>query len=99
MYNPDVHGEVHFWREYLSRRNRGARSNPRIMFDFGGQAIVVENEPLTLEVEWPGVPDDVREIRYVRQDDDLFSLAELDALADDEDEGEGGWASDEDWNN
>lgn len=97
MYNPDVHGEVHFWREYLSRRHRKGRSNPRITIDFGGQAIVVENEPVTFEVEWPGVPDDVREIRYVRQDDDLFSLAELDALANDGYEGEEVWASDEDW--
>lgn len=97
MYNPDVHGEVHFWKEYLSRRHPTGTSTPRITLDFGGQSVIVENAPVTLDVKWPGVPDDVREIRYVRQDEDLFSLAELDALAEDEaDEGEG-WGSDDEW--
>ena len=99
MYNPDVHGEVHFWREYLSRSHRDGRSNPRITLNFGGQAIIVENEPVTLGVEWPGVPDDAREIRYVRQDEDLFSLAQLDSLTDDRSDGDEEWASDDDWDN
>jgi len=99
LYNADVHGEVHFWREYLSRRHPRGRSNPRILLNFGDQAAIIENEPVTVEIDWPGVPDDVREIRYVRQDEDLFSLAELDAFLDDDDEGGVEWGKDEEWDN
>jgi hypothetical protein len=100
MYNADFQGEVHFWKEYLSRRYAGDRSAPRITFSFGEQAIIVENEPLTLDVEWPGVPNDVREIHYIRQDEDLFSLMERNVFSGNEDSGgEEEWGTDEEWEN
>jgi hypothetical protein len=100
MYNADFHGEVHFWKEYLSRRYASDRSAPRITFSFGEQTIIVENEPLIFDVEWPGVPNDVREIHYIRQDEDLFSLAERNAFAGYEEGGEEEeWGTDEEWEN
>jgi hypothetical protein len=87
MYNMDVLNEVHFWREFLSE------GSPRIVMSFGGQAIVIENEMLSGDIEWPGVPDDAKPISNDRHDEDLFSLAELDEAVAQGGEPEG----DEDW--
>lgn len=99
MYNADVHGEVHFWKEYLSRRYPTDRPAPRIKLDFGSQALIIENKPVEVEIAWPGVPDDVREIRYVRQEDDLFSIAELEFSFENDEEDADEWGTDEEWEN
>jgi hypothetical protein len=52
MYNGAYLGEVNFWRDHL------ARSQPRIILDFGDQAAVINAELLTFAVRWPGVPGD-----------------------------------------
>jgi hypothetical protein len=69
MYNYDVLTELQFWKEFLSS------GEPRIIFSFGGQSLVLNAELMTVEVQWPGVPEDARPFTNVTSDDDLFSQA------------------------
>ena len=69
MYNIDVLTELQFWKEFLSD------GTPRLIFAFGGQALVVDAEFLTTQVEWSGVPDDVQPFANVAARDDLFTMA------------------------
>lgn len=78
QYNIDVLTEVHFWREYLSD------NSPRIIMPFGYQALVVENEMIDADIEWPGVPGDVKQVTNIRHDEDLFSLAEFEEAMEEE---------------
>lgn len=80
MYNEQVLKEVNFWRAFLS----GGR--PRIVFDFGEQSLMVSSEILRTNIEWPGVPDDVRRFTDLAYEEDLFTTVELDEL---ESNGEG----------
>ena len=101
MYNIDVLNEVHFWRDFLSD------GSPRIIMRFGGQSLVVENEMLSGEVRWPGVPNDAKAVKNERYEEDLFSQAKLDAAlaevaaSDFWGEGEEGddWEEEDDWDN
>ena len=74
MYNIDVLEEVHFWREFLSG------GSPRIVMNFGKQSIIIDNEMLSAEITWPGVPNDAKAMKNIRHDDDLFSYIEYHAL-------------------
>lgn len=76
MYNIDVLTEVNFWRDVLSS------GKPRIVLDFGGQHLTISTELLNTTVSWPGVPDDAKAFTHVRYEEDLFTLAELEALDD-----------------
>lgn len=69
MYNYDLLGELQFWKEYLSG------GEPRIIFEFGGQSLVVDARFATAEVAWPGVPGDMRPYANVTAEDDLFTSA------------------------
>ncbi len=69
MYNINLLGDLQFWKEYLSD------GKPHIIFDFGGQSLVVNAELATAPIEWPGVPDDVKSFANVLADDDLFTSA------------------------
>lgn len=100
MYNLDVLNEVHFWRDFLSD------GSPRIIMPFGGQSLVIENEMLSGEVTWPGVPDDAKAVKNERYEEDLFSQADLDAVLaesavsdawDEDEEGDTDDWDDEDW--
>lgn len=76
MYNIDVHKEVHFWRDFLSD------GNPRIIFDFGSQSIVVPSALIQPTVEWPGVFDDMPKVKTIEYEDDLFSSAAYSQILD-----------------
>jgi hypothetical protein len=67
MYNYDVLKEVQFWKDYLSN------GTPFIEFDFGKQNLLVSSASLSVEVTWPGVPDDDKPYENVRTEFDLFS--------------------------
>lgn len=81
MYNWQYLTEVNFWRDFLSG------GSPRILLQFGDQAAIVPADIITINVTWPGIPDDVRHVDTEERMDDLFSLAELhDATAAEETE-------------
>lgn len=69
MYNSNLLGDLQFWKQYLSN------GDPRIIFDFGGQSLVVNAELSSAPIRWPGVPNDVKAFRNVVADDDLFTNA------------------------
>jgi hypothetical protein len=73
MYNDVYLGEVHFWRDYLSRDGR------RIILSFGVQAVVIDWTFLEFTVKSPGIPGDSKPFINRPPDDDLFSLMELDS--------------------
>jgi len=76
MYNFRYLAEVNFWRDFLSE------GLPRIVLQFGDQAAILPAEILSINVSWPGIPDDVKYVHTDERQDDLFSLTELhDALA------------------
>lgn len=86
-FNYDLLGEVHFWRDFLSR------SQPRIILPFGsgGQDIIVSSTLMQGDVVWPGIPSEfAKPFTNVEYLDDLFSWAELNSLDDD-------LAEDDDW--
>jgi hypothetical protein len=72
MYNDVYLGEVHFWRNYLSRDGR------RIMLSFGAQIAVIDWTFLEFNVTSPGIPGDSKPFINRPPDDDLFSSLELD---------------------
>ncbi len=71
MYNFQYLAEVNFWRDFLSE------GLPRIVLQFGDQAAILPAEIVSIRVNWPGVPDDIRHVDTEEREDDLFSLAEL----------------------
>jgi hypothetical protein len=74
MFNYDLLGEVHFWRDYLSD------SQPRLLFPFGApiQHIRISTNLLSGRVQWPGIPEEyARPFRNAQYADDLFSYANL----------------------
>ena len=73
MYNDLYLNEVNFWREYLSEEQ------PRFYLDFGDQAAIVEARLLTVGVRWPGIPGDDRPFENQLYEEDLFTIAELEA--------------------
>lgn len=70
LYNYDLLGELHFWREYLSD------AQPRIIVDLGGQSLVIDARLMHTDVEWVGVADDDLPYDHTSRDDDLFTSAE-----------------------
>ncbi len=75
-FNYDLLGEVHFWRDFLSR------STPRIILPFGPeQRMVISSTPMSAEVIWPGIPEEhAKPFTNVEYVDDLFTWAEFNAL-------------------
>lgn len=72
MFNYDLLGEVHFWRDFLSD------SSPRIIARFGGQALIMVTTLAHGDVMWPGVPPEhAMPFKNVQYLDDLFTWAEL----------------------
>lgn len=69
MYNSNLLGDLQFWKQYLSK------GEPRIIFDFGGQSLVVNAELAAAPIKWPGVPNDVKRFTNVVAEDDLFTNA------------------------
>lgn len=55
MYNYELLGEVHFWRDILGG------GNPRFVIGFGAapgpQHVQVSTELLSAEIRWPGIPE------------------------------------------
>ncbi len=75
MYNANVLTEVNFWRDFLSN------GTPRIVFDYGGgQHLTISTELLNTTLSWPGVPNDAKSFTHISYEEDLFTLAELDAI-------------------
>jgi hypothetical protein len=72
MYNEAYLDEVHFWLSYLSG------GKPRLLFDFGGQATVVDASLLSFAITWPAIHGDEPGKATQPFEDDLFSLADLD---------------------
>jgi hypothetical protein len=73
MYNEDYLSEVVFWRDYLSQ------SQPRIILGFGSQSAMISVELMKFDVDWPGIPDDLKSFRNESYQDNLFSSAEFTA--------------------
>lgn len=88
MFNYDLLGEVHFWRDFLSG------STPYIALTFGQQCVQISTTLMRAPVLWPGIPEEhAKPFKNVVYEDDLFSQADLEeADADFEDE-----ALPEDW--
>lgn len=87
MFNYDLLGEVHFWRDFLGG------SQPRIVLSFGErQNVVISTTLMQTEIEWPGVPEEhARPFKNVEYEENLFSLDDLSHL------GDGGWEDEEGW--
>ncbi|HYW39250.1 MAG TPA: hypothetical protein VE957_14140 [Terriglobales bacterium] len=83
MYNYDLLEELNFWRDFLSD------GKPRISMNFGnGQRILISTTPMSSEIIWPGMPEEfAKAFRNVEYEEDLFTLAELSELGDQEEEG------------
>lgn len=75
MYNIDLLEEVHFWKEYLTG------GKPRLVIEFGGQTMIIDNELVKPIISWPGIPDDVKMVQDNIHSEDLFTLAELDQIS------------------
>ncbi|MCZ7647987.1 MAG: hypothetical protein M5U26_22470 [Planctomycetota bacterium] len=79
MWNDIYLGEVNFWRDYLSN------GRPNLVLNFGDQSVVINTRMLTFNIEWPGIPEDIKPFANQTYDQDLFSRREFeDALAGDE---------------
>ncbi len=81
MFNYDLLGEVHFWRDFLSD------SAPRIILPFGPkQRVVISTTFMSGVVAWPGIPPEYDKpfgnVAYV---DNLFSWAEYAGPEEDDD--------------
>ncbi len=82
-YNAVLLADLQFWRDFLSN------GQPRMILDFGGQSLVVENRLMAATVSWPGVPNDAVTFDNAEYEDDLFSAAALaEALEEGGDEAE-----------
>lgn len=89
MFNYDLLGEVHFWRDFLSE------SRPRIILPFGdaGQYFMISTTLMGGSVSWPGIPEEhAKPFKNVQYVDDLFSWAELQQL--EAQNGDGRWSDD-----
>jgi HNH endonuclease len=71
MYNFQYLAEVNFWRDFLSE------GSPRIVLQFGDQAAILPADIISINVKWPGIPNDVKHVDREARQDNLFSLAEL----------------------
>src|SRR5207249_2184338 len=79
MYNFQYLAEVNFWRDFLSE------GLPQILLRFGDQAAIVPARIMSVNVNWPGIPGDVKHVDTQERHDDLFSRAELhDVIASEE---------------
>lgn len=78
LYNQDLLVEVNFWRDLL------AQGQPRIVYRFDRQKLVIGTTLVQTEVLWPGVPGDYQPFRNVAIPENLFSLQELDELDENE---------------
>lgn len=85
LHNYDLLGEIQFWRDYLGE------GRPRITLSFGApsQQIVLSMNLLSSEVSWPGIPPEYsKAFRNVEYVDDLFTWAEAQPTADDDEDAE-----------
>jgi len=71
MFNDAYLGEIQFWRDFLSS------GKPRFILNFGRQSAIIKTELLALEVEWEGIPDDIKAFSNQVFEEDLFTLGEL----------------------
>lgn len=81
MYNDKYLDELVFWKDVLSN------GTPRILLQAGQQSLIASAQLCSVQVEWPGIPDDNK--AYISQpyEDNLFSLADLEeALGSDDEE-------------
>ena len=93
MFNFDLLGEVHFWRDFLSG------SKPRIVLRFGAsQRLVIGTTLLQGTVEWPGMPEEYqKQFRNVEYQEDLFTSAELRELSAEDEEDDNWEGEDAKW--
>lgn len=71
MYNFNVLQEVQFWRDFLSQ------GKPRVVCNFGDQAIVIDNKLISGSIIWPEVEGDKADRMATNYEDDLFTLADF----------------------
>ncbi|WP_231131293.1 hypothetical protein [Crateriforma conspicua] len=76
IYNIDYRQELQFWRDYF------CNGTPRILFDFGGQSLVIQSQFVEPTVNWPGVHGDIPQPDEIEYEDDLFSFSEYHQLID-----------------
>lgn len=74
MFNYDLLSEVHFWRTYLGD------AAPRIILDLGGQSLVISCVLERVQISWPGVPEDAKPFKTADIEEDIFSVAGLEAV-------------------
>lgn len=65
MWNDIYLGEVNFWRDYLSN------GRPNLVLNFGDQSVVINTRMLTFNIEWPGIPEDIKPFANQTYDQDL----------------------------
>lgn len=95
-FNYDFLSEIQFWRDFLSD------GRPRITLRFDdNQYLSISNQLMTSMISWPGTPPEhFRPFTNTHRAEDLFSIAELDALEEamqDTDSGEDDDGDSEDW--
>jgi len=71
MYNFDVLKEVQFWRDFLSQ------GKPRVICNFGGQALNIDNVLLNASITWPEIEGDQADRLKATYEEDLFTLNDL----------------------
>lgn len=75
MYNDKYLGELQFWLSFLSN------DKPRFLLEFGAQSVVVDARLVWFDIRWPGVSHDTPAKPMESVEDDLFTLADLQAAA------------------
>ncbi|MBN2267372.1 MAG: hypothetical protein JW725_03475 [Candidatus Babeliaceae bacterium] len=76
MYNWQYLQQLQLWREFLTD------AKPRKSILFMKQTITIENCLLNGVIEWPGIPEDQRNLEAQVHDEDLFTSAELREIED-----------------
>ncbi len=80
MYNWQYLQEIQLWREFLTNAQK------RRILKFGKQSIVIENNLLKENIEWPGIPEDQKKFVSQEYPEDLFTLSEVTVLGQEEEE-------------
>ena len=80
MYNWKYLQEIQLWREFITD------AQPRLILHLGRQSIVIKNNLLNEEIEWPGIPEDQKNFVSQEHPEDLFTSSEINILDKEEEE-------------
>lgn len=80
MYNWKYLQEIQLWREFITN------ARPRGILRFGRQSIIIENNLLKEDIQWPGIPEDQKNFVSQEHPEDLFTSSEINILDREEEE-------------